>query len=161
MATPKTFPATDSPSDLRPLVGDDATAEFENDPTFTDSNPGAGGSSENSLQARDTDDLDEEEEDDEDDDDLEDDEDDEDEDDLDEEDDEDDLEDEDEEDDDFDDEEDDEEDEEEEEGAARLHLVARATEADDDAGDVQAGVNEEEFTEDDMDTDRVALPLAA
>jgi len=49
------MPATDSARDLRNLVHDDATADFETDPKFVDSNPSAGASSEN-LALRDTDD---------------------------------------------------------------------------------------------------------
>jgi hypothetical protein len=66
MASTKPLPATDSASVLRELTGDDATATFESDPKFVDSNPGADGSSENVEEQRDTDDLedsDEEEED--------------------------------------------------------------------------------------------------
>jgi hypothetical protein len=48
---------TDSEADLRPLIGDDATATFENDPKFVDANPGATGSSENVEEQRDTDDT--------------------------------------------------------------------------------------------------------
>src|SRR5262252_8872872 len=72
------MPATDSARDLRNLVHDDATADFETDPKFVDSNPSAGASSEN-LALRDTDDeedSDDELEDDEDDEEYEDDEDD-------------------------------------------------------------------------------------
>ena len=66
------MPATDSARDLRNLVGDDVTADFETDPKFVDSNPTAEASSEN-LALRDTDDEEEsddelEDEDDEDDD---------------------------------------------------------------------------------------------
>lgn len=52
------MPATDSARDLRNLVHDDATAEFEDDPKFADSNPSANASSEN-LALRDTDDEEE------------------------------------------------------------------------------------------------------
>ncbi len=48
---------TDSEADLRPLIGDDATATFENDPKFVEANPGAAGSSENVEEQRDTDDT--------------------------------------------------------------------------------------------------------
>ncbi len=48
---------TDSEAELRPLIGDDATATFENDPKFVGSNPGAAGSSENVEEQRDTDDT--------------------------------------------------------------------------------------------------------
>ena len=51
MATRNDLPATDSATALHELIGDDSTATFENDPTFADSNPTAGGSSEN-LQTR-------------------------------------------------------------------------------------------------------------
>jgi len=50
------MPATDSARDLRNLVHDDATAEFETDPKFDDSNPTANASSENLAAMRDTDD---------------------------------------------------------------------------------------------------------
>lgn len=53
----KSTPATDSARELRTTVGDDATAEFENDPKFVDSNPTAFGSSENLAVQRDTDDT--------------------------------------------------------------------------------------------------------
>lgn len=130
MATNQNLPATDSAAVLHDLVGDDATAAFENDPKFAESDPTANASSEN-LQTRadrkkiqsdpsiplntaTVDDDDEEDEDDdedldEDDDDLED------EDDEDDEDEEDDLDDEDDDEDDFDDEDDDEEEDDEDE----------------------------------------------
>ena len=81
MAMNQNLPATDSAAALHELIGDDATATFENDPKFVDSSPTVDGSSENlqtrgdrsdlqdrpSLQTRDTDDVeDEDEEDDED-----------------------------------------------------------------------------------------------
>ena len=47
MATNQDLPATDSATVLHDLVGDDATAAFENDPKFIDSNPGDASSSEN------------------------------------------------------------------------------------------------------------------
>jgi len=50
------MPATDSARDLRNLVGDDVTADFESDPKFVDSNPTADASSENLAVLRDTDD---------------------------------------------------------------------------------------------------------
>jgi hypothetical protein len=53
------MPATDSARDLRKLVGDDVTAEFETDPKFVDSNPTADASSENLAALRDTDDEEE------------------------------------------------------------------------------------------------------
>jgi hypothetical protein len=51
MATNQDLPATDSAAVLHKLVGDDATAAFESDPTFIDSNPGDASSS-NNLQTR-------------------------------------------------------------------------------------------------------------
>ena len=57
MATTKPLPATDSAEDLRRLTGDDATATFESDANFVDSNPGGEGSSENVEEQRDTDDV--------------------------------------------------------------------------------------------------------
>lgn len=51
MATNQNLPATDSAAELHKLIGDDATATFENDPKFVDSDPTASGSSEN-LQTR-------------------------------------------------------------------------------------------------------------
>ena len=65
MLQTKSTPATDSATELRELVGDDATAEFETDPKFIDSNPTSSASSEN-LAARDTDDAEDDDEDDED-----------------------------------------------------------------------------------------------
>lgn len=50
------MPATDSARDLRNLVRDDATADFETDPKFVDSNPTAASSTENLAAMRDTDD---------------------------------------------------------------------------------------------------------
>jgi hypothetical protein len=76
MPDKKAMPATDSARDLHDLVGDDATAEFENDPKFDDSDPTASASSENLAAMRDTDDeeeSDDELEDEEDEEDLEDD----------------------------------------------------------------------------------------
>ena len=81
MSDKNPMPATDSVRDLRNLVGDDVTADFESDPKFVDSNPTSDASSEKLAALRDTDDeeeSDDELEDEEDDDDLEDDEDDED-----------------------------------------------------------------------------------
>jgi hypothetical protein len=49
--------ATDSAAELNSLVGDDATATFENDPKFIDSNPGGAGSSENVEEQRAEDDV--------------------------------------------------------------------------------------------------------
>jgi hypothetical protein len=66
MAATKTPISTDSAAELHELIGDDATATFENDPVFSDSNPTDRGSSENIQVQRDTDDTeDSEEEDDE------------------------------------------------------------------------------------------------
>ena len=58
----KSTPATDSTRELRNTVGDDATAEFENDPKFVDSNGTAFASSENLAVQRDTDDTEDSEE---------------------------------------------------------------------------------------------------
>jgi hypothetical protein len=55
----KNMPATDSARDLRNLVHDDVTADFEDDPKFVDSNPTADASSENLAALRDTDDEEE------------------------------------------------------------------------------------------------------
>lgn len=49
--TKQDLPVTDSAAVLHDLVGDDATAAFENDPTFINSDPTAEASSEN-LQSR-------------------------------------------------------------------------------------------------------------
>jgi hypothetical protein len=54
--------ATDSAAELNSLVGDDATATFENDPKFIDSNPGGEGSSENVEEQRAEDDVDDSDE---------------------------------------------------------------------------------------------------
>jgi hypothetical protein len=62
MPDKKSMPATDSSTDLRALVGDDATADFESDPKFTDSDPTASASSENLAVQRDTDDTEESDE---------------------------------------------------------------------------------------------------
>ena len=53
----KSTPATDSARDFRNVIGDDATAEFESDPTFVNSNPASSASSENLAVQRDTDDT--------------------------------------------------------------------------------------------------------
>ena len=53
------MPATDSARDLRNLMRDDVTADFETDPKFIGSNPAADGSSENLAALRDTDDEEE------------------------------------------------------------------------------------------------------
>jgi hypothetical protein len=49
--------ATDSEEELRGLVGDDATANFESDPEFLASDPAAHGSSASVAVQRDTDDT--------------------------------------------------------------------------------------------------------
>jgi hypothetical protein len=49
--------ATDSAEELRGLIGDDATATFESDPKFIDSNPTANASTESVVVQRDTDDT--------------------------------------------------------------------------------------------------------
>ncbi len=74
MPASKDFPATDSANDLRRILGDDATATFEDDPNFVESNPTGTASSENveeqrsaassSPAARDTDDAEDDDEDD-------------------------------------------------------------------------------------------------
>ena len=56
MSDKNPMPATDSARDLRNLVGDDVTADFESDPKFVDSNLTADASSENLAVLRDTDD---------------------------------------------------------------------------------------------------------
>ena len=56
MAVDKNPLATDSAVELHKLIGDDATATFESDPTFIGSNPAATASSENVKVQRDTDD---------------------------------------------------------------------------------------------------------
>ncbi|HVG26957.1 MAG TPA: hypothetical protein VM865_05075 [Acidobacteriaceae bacterium] len=73
MPETKPLPATDSAVDLRNLVKDDATAEFETDPKFVESNPVATASSENLAAKTVDDDEDEVDDEDEDDDELEDD----------------------------------------------------------------------------------------
>ncbi|HEY5382172.1 MAG TPA: hypothetical protein VIJ65_07945 [Acidobacteriaceae bacterium] len=62
MPVMKSTPATDSSTDLRNLVGDDATAEFEDDPKFAGNNPAASASSENLAVQRDIDDTEESDE---------------------------------------------------------------------------------------------------
>ena len=59
MPDKRPMPATDSARDLHDLVGDDATAEFENDPKFEDTDPAASASSESLAVMRDTDDEEE------------------------------------------------------------------------------------------------------
>jgi hypothetical protein len=49
--------ATDSAEELRALIGDDATATFESDPKFIESNPTANASTESVIVQRDTDDT--------------------------------------------------------------------------------------------------------
>jgi hypothetical protein len=61
MAANKIPVATDSAEELRGLIGDDATATFESDPKFVESNPTESASSEN-IALRDTDDTEESEE---------------------------------------------------------------------------------------------------
>ena len=56
MAANKTPIATDSAVELRELIGDDASATFESDPNFVNSNPTADASSDH-LELRDTDDM--------------------------------------------------------------------------------------------------------
>lgn len=156
-------PATDSAAELHKLIGDDATATFESDPTFVESNPTSSASSENLEEQRpgagqefqavpassgrgagpDPDEEDELE----DDDDLEDDEDDDDlEDEEDDVDDDDDLDDEDEDDDDLDDEDDDEDDDEEDDAdevkaSASPLLVDGLLGYEDEAEDAKKGVD--------------------
>jgi hypothetical protein len=52
MAETRTAVATDSASELHRLIGDDATATFEDDPTFVDSNRGTASSSDNVEEQR-------------------------------------------------------------------------------------------------------------
>jgi hypothetical protein len=61
MAANTTPVASDSTAELRDLIGDDASATFESDPNFIDSNPGNNASSEH-LTLRDTDDTEDSEE---------------------------------------------------------------------------------------------------
>ena len=49
--------ATDSELELHDVIGDDATATFENDPKFVAANPGADGSSQNVEEQREADDT--------------------------------------------------------------------------------------------------------
>ena len=62
MAVIKTPLAMDSAAVLHDLIGEDATAMFENDPKFIDSDPTSGSSSENVVLQRDTDDTEDSEE---------------------------------------------------------------------------------------------------
>jgi hypothetical protein len=64
MAATKTPIASDSSAELRDLIGDDASATFESDPNFIDSNASNGASSEH-LTLRDTDDTEDSDEEDE------------------------------------------------------------------------------------------------
>lgn len=64
MAANKTPIATDSAEELRGLIGDDATATFESDPNFVESNPTESESSDH-VSLRDTDDTEDSEEEDE------------------------------------------------------------------------------------------------
>jgi len=152
---PKTNIATDSADELRKVIGDDATATFEDDPNFVDSNPTDNASTENIEVQRDTDDLADSEEEIEDEDA--------------EEDDDDDLEDED--DDEDEDEDEDDDDEEEEDDADEVaassslrvdgvagydDLKLKESDEDQDDGDVDQGVDEDALDADDMDTDKVA-----
>lgn len=57
MAATKTSIAPDSATDLHDLIGDDATATFESDPKFIDSDPTESASSGNIAVQRDTDDV--------------------------------------------------------------------------------------------------------
>ncbi|MES2391562.1 MAG: hypothetical protein V4555_07965, partial [Acidobacteriota bacterium] len=127
---------------LRRLTGDDATATFESDANFVESNPGAEGSSENVEEQRDTDDVEDSDEEIEDEEELAD--------------------------------EDDgvenavaalradgllgQEDEQEDVAKKRDRAAGDKARAgdDDDAGDVDMGVDEDALDEDDMDTDKVA-----
>ena len=61
MAEKKIPIATDSAAELRGLIGDDASATFESDPNFVNSNPTANASSEH-IELRDTDDTEDSEE---------------------------------------------------------------------------------------------------
>lgn len=61
MAVNKTPIASDSAAELHHLIGDDASATFESDPKFVDSNPTGSASSEH-LTLRDTDDTEDSEE---------------------------------------------------------------------------------------------------
>jgi hypothetical protein len=62
MAVTKTPIAPDSAAELHGLIGDDATATFESDPKFIDSDPTDNASSENIEVQRDTDDTEDSEE---------------------------------------------------------------------------------------------------
>ena len=154
-AMPKSEIATDSAKTLRKLTGDDATATFEDDPKFVESNPTGNASSENVEVQRDTDDLDDSDEEEEDDEDIDED----DEDDLEDEEEEEDEDDEDDEEEDDDDEDEEEEDDADEVAASPAMLAAGSQvdeEEDDDDGDVDQGVDEDALDEDDLDTDQVA-----
>jgi hypothetical protein len=62
MASTLTPIATDSAAELNRIIGDDATATFENDPKFIDSDPTGNASSENIEVQRDADDTEDSEE---------------------------------------------------------------------------------------------------
>jgi ribonuclease E len=62
MAATMTPIATDSAAELNEIIGDDATATFENDPKFIDSDPTGMASSENIAVQRDEDDTEDSEE---------------------------------------------------------------------------------------------------
>jgi hypothetical protein len=57
MASTETPIATDSAAEMNDIIGDDATATFESDPKFIDSDPTGTASSENVAVQRDTDDT--------------------------------------------------------------------------------------------------------
>jgi hypothetical protein len=130
--------ATDSEEALRDIVGPDATAGFEDDPKFIDADPTSTASSDNVAVQRDTDDLEDSEEEE-----------------LESEEDEDDVDDVDDEDEDVDEDEEDEEVDDEAEAALQTKTFDDLGEEDDDAGDVEAGLDEDTLDEDDLDTDRV------
>ena len=154
MPANETLPATDSATDLHRILGDDATATFEDDPNFVDSNPTGNASSENveeqrsaagstTPSAKSTDDADEDEDEDDDvdeEEDLDDEDDDDDEDVDDEDDDEDDLDDDSEDDDDVDDEDDDEDDADEVNASSVLRADGLLG-YEDEAEDVKNGVD--------------------
>ena len=128
---------TDSAKELREVVGDDATATFEDDPNFMGSSPAIHASTESVTVQRDTDDVedDEEEEDDED------------------------LEDEDDEDDEDEDEDEDADEEDDADEVAASPMLRLdgppGYEEDQDDDDVAQGVDEDALDADDMDTDKV------
>jgi hypothetical protein len=150
MAATKSSIAPDSAAELHALIGDDATATFENDPNFIDSDATGTASSENVEVQRDTDDTeDSEEEDDElEDEELEE-EDEEDDEDLEDEDEDDDLDEEDE------DEEDEEEDDEEEVGASAAERVGRRGSVEDVADDAELEEDDDSGDEGEMEDEYV------